>query len=141
MHGILEDLSSWLGERGYQILGQKVDGDGDGFLGFTPPGVSLRYVLVLQREDDGLFFYALHLTFGDLKPPEPVLLGVAARIKGVKAFLDGDGDLVLGVEGFTHDPHALPFVLPTLVEALQQTALLLGFWKVMGDILPLGGRA
>lgn len=140
MQGILGDLSSWLTEQGYRVLKQKVDEDGDGILGFTPPAGTFRFVLVIQGEDNGLFFYALRLTFGDLKPPEAALLGVTARIKGVKAFLDEDGHLVLGVEGFTHDPHALPFVLPRLTQILEHTAFLLGLWQAMGGILPLGGR-
>lgn len=140
MKVLVEDLASWLEEHGYRVLGNQVDEDGDGFLGFTPPSSNLHFLLVIQGEENGLFFYTLRVVFSDLQPPGPVLQGITASIKGVKAFLDGDGRLVLGAEGFTHDPHALTFVLPRLTQVLEHTAFLLGFWQVMGGILPLGGR-
>lgn len=35
---------------------------------------------------------------------------------------DEDGDLVFAVEGFTHDPHALPFVIPRIVQVLDHAS-------------------
>lgn len=139
MEGVVKDIASWLEEHGFGVFKSAVDEDGDGVLGFASPLYrGLRFLFVIQGEGDGLFFCTLRLVFADLEAPEGVLQAVTAQLKAVKAFLDQDGDVVLSVEAFTHDPHALPFVLPRWMTVLRDASVLLGFWKAMGGLLAPG---
>ncbi len=140
MKAIVEDLSSWIRENHLQVLQSRVDRDGDGFLAFTSDG-HLKFTLVLQEEDNGLVYYRLAAFFSKdglpSAPTEALLQNITSKVKGVKAYLDEDGDMVLGADGFTHDPHALPFILPRLMQVLEHANGLVAMWFLMDQLLPL----
>ncbi|ADD27994.1 hypothetical protein [Meiothermus ruber] len=140
MKAIVEDLSSWIRGNDMEVLQSKVDGERDGFLAFASDD-HLKFTLLLQEEDDGLFYYRLAVFFSRIglpcTPAEALLQNITSKVKGVKAYLDEDGDMVLGTDGFTHDPHALPFVLPRLMQVLEHASKLIAMWFLMDQLLLL----
>lgn len=115
MKAIVEDLSSWIRGNDLEVLQSKVDGDGDGFLAFASDN-HLKFTLVLQEENDGLFYYRLAVFFSraglPCTPAEALLQKITSKVKGVKAYLDEDGDMVLDTDGFTHVPTLFPSCCP-----------------------------
>ncbi len=140
MKAIVEDLSSWIRENNLKVLQSKVGRDVDGFLVFTSDD-RLKFTLVLQEEDNGLFYYRLAVFFSRASlpstPTEALLQNITSKVKTLKAYLDEDGDMVLGTDGFTHDPHALPFILPRLMQVLEHANGLVAMWFFMDQLLPL----
>lgn len=135
MQLLLDDLAGWVGQQSWQILHQALGDDGGGVLVFSS-SASPALHLALEQERSGLIYFRLmvFLPGGFFKGValEQLSCRITATVKAVGCYPDRDGDLCLCVEGFTHDPHALPFVLPRMAEVLDHASDLAMAAALMG---------